>query len=82
MVDRPEMTKSETVDMMRRCASEIRQLRQQVAALQPKAEAYDSINSVLGLLPRAPQGYSEDLAWTLDKRIREMEAKTEEKANG
>lgn len=64
----------EMVEMMRRCSSEIRDLRAQIAFLKPKADAYDNLASVLRLLPQPPVGYSEDLAWTLDKRIKELTA--------
>lgn len=67
-----EMTNVEAIDMMRRCSSEIKMLRQQIAELTPKAEAYDALLTVLDLLPKPSRGMGEDLAWTLDKRIREL----------
>lgn len=68
------MNDKEAVRMMRRCAIEIRDLRAQIAYLQPKADAYDNMAVVLRLLPRPPVRMAEDLAWLLDKTVREMEA--------
>ena len=65
----------EAIDMMLRCKSEIMSLRAQVERLSPKADAYDKLAIVLGLLPRASIGMGEDVVWTLDKRIRELESK-------
>lgn len=72
MPNYPDMPGQEAVQMMKRCSSEIKDLHALVARLQPKADAYDNISIVLGLLPRPSQGYGEDLAWMLDKRIAEM----------
>jgi len=68
-----QMSTQETIEMMRRCSAEIKELRARIAVLEPKAHAYDSMAQILGLLPRPPQGYAEDVAWLLDKRIRELE---------
>lgn len=63
------------VDMGRRAASEIKYLRAQVEALRPKAEAYDLMSKVVHhSLPGAPQGYSEDIAWRIEREIEEVEA--------
>ncbi|MCW5697912.1 MAG: hypothetical protein KIS96_14425 [Bauldia sp.] len=67
------MNEQEQIEMMRRCSSEIKQLRAQIDHLQPKADAYDNIAKLLGLLPVASRGYGEDLAWMLDKGIAEIE---------
>jgi hypothetical protein len=73
----PEMNNKEAIQMMQRCVEEIRQLRNRVAALEPKAAAYDDLSTVLRLLPKAPLGYGEDLVWTLQKRIEELQPKPE-----
>lgn len=67
------ITHQEFIEMARRCSGEIKELRAQIERLQPKAEAYDSICAILGLLPRSSRGMGEDLAWRLDARIRELE---------
>jgi hypothetical protein len=65
----------EAIEMMNRCKHEIQNLRARIAALEPKADAYDKLAIVLGLLPRPSVGMGEDLVWTLDKRIRELQPK-------
>ncbi len=72
----PEMSNQEAIQMMQRCTEEIRQLRNRVAALEPKAAAYDDLSTVLRLLPKPSQGYGEDLVWTLQKRIEELTPKS------
>jgi len=63
------------VEMGRRAASEIKHLRAQVEALRPKAEAYDLMSKVVHhSLPGAPQAYSEDLAWRIEKEIEAAQA--------
>lgn len=62
----------EFIAMMRRCSEEIRLLRRQIGELQPKAEAYDNLACVLGLLPRQRTAAGEDLVWSLEKRIKEL----------
>lgn len=63
------------VDMGRRAASEIKHLRERIAALQPKADAYDLMSKVVHhSLPGAPQGYSEDIAWRIEKEIEKVQA--------
>lgn len=66
------MSKSESIEMMKRCSNEIKDLRAQIARLEPKADAYDNLVTVLGLLPKTSRGFGEDLAWRLDKRIEEL----------
>lgn len=66
------MTDKEAIEMMARCKSEIVRLRDEIARLAPKAEAYDNIARVLDLMPKKPIGYGEDLVWALDKRIKEL----------
>lgn len=68
-----ETNKQEFIEMARRASSEIKELREQVAHLQPKAEAYDYLTTVLRLVPdQRRQTMSEDLAYMLDKRIAEL----------
>lgn len=74
------MHDQEAIDMMTRASAEIKDLRRRIDDLAPKAEAYDAIIQILGLLPRGGIGMSEDVAWRLDKRIREIqEAQAAEK---
>lgn len=68
----PAMPDKEVIDMMRRCKDEIVLLRATIERLKPKADAYDSVETILHLLPRPSVGMSEDLVWRLDKRIREL----------
>ena len=70
------MKDRDAIEMMRRCSEEIKMLRRQNADLAPKADAYESIRTVLGLVPlsRDPQGYGEDLAHRLDREITDMES--------
>lgn len=65
----------EAIDMMNRCKQEIIGLRATIDRLKPKADAYDNLAIVLGLLPRQGIGMGEDLVWTLDKRLRELQPK-------
>ena len=62
----------EAIEMMNRCKQEIMGLRAQIERLKPKADAYDNLAIVLGLLPRQSMGMGEDLVWVLDKRMREL----------
>ncbi len=75
------MRDKEAIDMMRRCSGEIKMLRSQIESLKPKAEAYDSLRTVLNLLPQPSQGRGEDLAWQLDKRILDLESMDKEQTN-
>lgn len=73
------MIDQEALEMMQRCKHEIIILRQQIDYLRPKAEAYDNISSILSLLPPPSRTMGEDLIWTLDKRIQEINQKIKEK---
>lgn len=73
----PEMKNAEAIQMMNRCKQEILSLRAVIARLEPKADAYDNLVSVLRLLPQPSVGMGEDMVWILDKRIRELESKPE-----
>lgn len=62
----------EAIEMMNRCKHEIIELRAIIDRLKPKADAYDNLVVVLGLLPRPSVGMGEDLVWIIEKRIREL----------
>ena len=66
------MDKQEAIEMMKRASEEIKSLRRQIDRLAPKADAYDAIRELQGMIPRPSQGYGEDVAWMLDKRIKEL----------
>lgn len=68
------MNDKQAIEMMQRCKGEITSLRIIISKLQPKADAYDNISSILRLLPQPSQGYGEDLVWRLNKAIEELEA--------
>lgn len=59
--------------MLRRCKSEIQMLRRQITETAPKAEAYDMLQTVLGLLPQKTQGGCEDILWIIDKEVQKIE---------
>lgn len=68
------MEDKEAIEMMQRCSQEIKFLRRQVDVLTPRAEAYDVLaKTINSLSPRQSQGVGEDVAWTLDKRIQEIQ---------
>lgn len=75
MSETKDMNNQEALQMMIRCKEEILSLRRQIERLQPKADAYDNLATVLRLLPQPSIGMGEDLAWLLDKRIRELQPK-------
>jgi hypothetical protein len=66
------LSKQEAIEMMELCKHEIADLRGVIGRLEPKAEAYDAIVKILSLIPGRSQGATEDLAWILAKRIREL----------
>lgn len=66
------MNDNEAIEMMKRCQSEIRNMRAQIDSLIPKAQAWDALCVVLDLLPRRSIGGEPDLAWMLQKRIEEL----------
>lgn len=74
----PAMSDKEAVDMMRRCKEEIISQRAAIDSLSPKADAYDKLAIVLGLLPQKSVGVGENIVWTLEKRIRELAPKAAE----
>lgn len=68
----PDISNTEAIQMMNKCKNEILSLRAAIDRLKPKADAYDNLVVVLGLLPRPSIGMGEDVVWTLDQRIREL----------
>lgn len=72
---RETMDTKEAIEMMNRCKQEIIGLRQVIDRLKPKAEAYDNLAILLGLLPRPGMTMGEDMVWIIDKRIRELQPK-------
>lgn len=68
------MTNTEAIEMMMRCKEEILSLRRTIDRLTPKADAYDQMSKVLNLLPERSQGMGVDLAWSLQKRIEELQS--------
>lgn len=66
------MSDVEALQMLARCKEEIQSLRAQIDRLRPKADAYDNLAIVLGLLPRQSMGMGEDLVWVIEKRMREL----------
>jgi hypothetical protein len=77
----PEISNQEAIEMMNRCKQEIVGMRATIDRLKPKADAYDNLVVVLGLLPRPSIGMGEDLVWIIDKRIRELTPKPAENAD-
>lgn len=65
-------TTQEFVEMGKRASAEIKTLRNHIAQLAPKAEAYDNIARVLALLPQRSSVVGEDVAWMIDRRIKEL----------
>ena len=74
------MKDQDAIQMMQRCREEIIALRRQIDRLTPKAEAYDAITAILGMIPRQAQGYGEDMAWRLEKEISEIQHRMAEPA--
>ena len=76
------MHDKEALEMMIRCKNEIEILRNQISVLKPKADAYDAITQVLGLLPRPSQGRGEDVVWIIERESRKISDKlTSEKSD-
>jgi hypothetical protein len=73
----PTISNKEAIEMMLRCKHEIVSLRATIDRLQPKADAYENLVTVLRLLPRPGISMGEDLAWVLDKRIQELQPPAE-----
>ena len=67
-----DMSNAEAILMLERCREEIHRLRVEIDHLRPKADAYDSIATILRLLPRPSQPSREDIMWVISKRITEL----------
>lgn len=77
------MENTEALQMMQRCAEDIRALRRQIDTLRPKAEAYDMIAKILQLLPSGHcMGSGEDVLWLLDRKIAKLKADRTKKRSG
>jgi hypothetical protein len=63
---------TEAVQMMKRASDEIKTLRRTIEQLAPKADAYDAIRQIQDLMPRRSQGMGEDVAYLLDRRVKEI----------
>jgi hypothetical protein len=76
-----EVLKTEFVDMMKRASAEIKLLRGVIKNLEPRADAWDTMQMVVRVAAPKQGGWSsEDVAWMLDKCIEELTAvKVEEK---
>lgn len=72
------MNNRDAIQMAQRAVEEITMLRRAVSALEPKAEAYDLIHKIIGLIPGPSQGAGEDLVWRLNRQIEELKAKGED----
>lgn len=68
------MSINEQAQMLMRVGEDIRQLRNEIDRLRPRAEAYDAIASILGLLPKRLQGAGEDCLWQVERKLREIQA--------
>ena len=60
-------------DILSRCKNEILLLRGHIARLEPKAEAYDALVTLIRLFPQPSRGYSEDMVWKIDQVLKAME---------
>lgn len=69
------ISNAEAIEMMNRCKHEIMGMQARIDYLQPKADAYDNLAAVLRLLPQKSVGMGENIVWTLDKRIQELQPK-------
>ncbi|AYD02209.1 hypothetical protein [Neorhizobium sp. NCHU2750] len=67
--DETVVDRQEFIAMASRASDEIKALRGQIAFLAPKAQAYDALVVVLGMIPARPQTMGEDLAGLLDRRV-------------
>lgn len=75
------MHDKEAIQMMQRCVSEIKQLRNQLAEAQPKADAYDLLEKIIGFIPGRARGSAEDVVWLLNKQIEKLQAEVNKVAD-
>lgn len=69
----------DAMEGLRAMANEVEGLRREIARLAPKAEAYDTIVTILRVaVPRPAQGYGEDLAWRARKQADEIQTVLDE----
>ncbi len=72
-MDRPKM-----LSLLRAGHDEITLLRRQIAALEPKAHAYDTIAQMAALTKHpSSQGYGEDVAWRMKAAVEALVAERE-----
>jgi hypothetical protein len=57
-----EVDREEFLAMASRSSAEVKQLRAQIAYLAPKAQAYDLLVTIIGMVPRQTGAVGEDLA--------------------
>lgn len=77
MADQPK--RDELNGLLMQAREEIAALRQQVARLWPKAEAYDHIATILKLLPKQGTPMGEDVLWKIDKHFEQLATPAQEK---
>ena len=75
------MDRPETISLLRMGHDEIVTLRRRIAAMEPKAHAYDTI-AILARQSevRVDQGYGVDVAWRLENAVNELIAEREAEA--
>lgn len=71
------MDDKQTISTMQQAVDEITALRGQLSLLRPKAEAFDAITTILGMMPQPSQGYGVDIVWQLRRAIDDMTPKPE-----
>lgn len=76
------MERPELVRLLRMAHDEIITLRRQVADLEPRARAYDNIDRIIRMIPRAPQGHGEDVAWSLKQTVERITAERDAEKEG
>jgi hypothetical protein len=64
-----EISKDEFLNVARRASEETKGLRAPIQFLAPKAQAYDSIVMILGVIPQQRQGMAKSLAFLLDRQV-------------
>ncbi len=57
----------EARDLLLRASHDIAALRRTIQQLAPKAEAFDALSTVIGMLPRQGHGNVPDVAWQIDR---------------
>ena len=62
----------EAIEMMQRCKDEISAMRAHISRIETKAHAYETLCSILSLLPKQSESRVIDLEYILQKRIEEL----------